>query len=494
MPSGVPTRHPSPARSSRGLRDPFIYAAALCVAFTLAFPGDIGWVNDEPAFLLAANAANAQGRLASQILRGSLGAQYSPLPIWLYQAILLVTRNPIQVSVIKNVITLAVVVGGILFLARRLDLSRWPVLLVLLSPWMFHWSRAIWDNNLLIPASLGLWCLTLAFWQRPSPWTFAGAAAVAVLMVHIHPMSLCLLLPWGALLLFFSGGWMRRNWIAPAICLVAGGLACVPYLVSLFAGTSDAGPKPPPSSAPLLSGFLEPTLFTGWPLRRNLPELFEPGFSVPPALLVAATWISSLVCVAIALGTLDAARRRWRRRKELRAWSPAERLSLLALLAIATTWAVFAVTRLDAGLHHFNGVWFAFLLPAWTWIDGIARERAGAIRALVGVQLASLALLLASFVGFVHVNAGTRSLTYGTTLSNQMGVARTVLQYAPESAIRSSVPSIQSFPHELSSLLDLLGPTDRPKGNLPRADLRIHYGENPRDARLYVTPMPPSGH
>jgi hypothetical protein len=483
MPPGAPTRRP-------WHRDPFTYAAALCVAFTLAFPGDIGWVNDEPAFLLAAQTANEQGKLASQVLRGSLGGQYSPLPIWLYQAILLVTRNPIQVSVIKNVVTLAVVVGGLLFLARRLGLSRWPVLLVLLSPWMFHWSRALWDNNLLIPASLALWCLTLAFWQRPSARTLAGCAAVAALMVHVHPMSLCLLLPWGALLLVFSGGWMRKHWIAPAVCLATGGIACIPYLVSLFGGT-DAGPKPAPSSAPLLSGFLEPTLFTGWPLHENLPELFESGFAVPRAVLVAATWASSLACVAIALGAIDAARRLWRRRGEVRAWSPAERLSLLALSAIVTTWAVFATTKLDARLHHFNGVWFAYLLPAWTWIDGLAKDRARPVRALLGVQLASLALLLASFVGFVHAHGGTRSLTFGTTLGNQIGVARTVLQYAPESEIRSSVPNVQYFPHELSSLIELLGP--RPKGALPLASLRIHYGDDPRDARLYVTATPPSG-
>jgi len=313
-------------------------------------------------------------------------------------------------------------------------------------------------------------------------------------MVHLHPMSLCLLLPWAALLLLFSGGWMRRNWIAPAACLAAGGIACVPYLVSLFAGTGDTGPKPPPSSAPLLSGFLEPKLFTGWPLRENLPELFEPGFAVPAAVLVAATWVSSLVCVAIALGAIDAARRLWTRRREIRAWSPAERLSLLSLLGIVTTWAVFAATRLDTQLHHFNGVWLAYLFPAWTWTDGLLKEHGRPVRALIGMQLGSLAVLLASFVGFVHEYAGTRSFRYGTTLGNQMGVARTVLQYAPESAIHSSVPSLQAFPHELSSLLELLGPTDRPKGNLPLADLRIHYGDDPRDARLYVTPMAPTGH
>src|SRR5262245_2044618 len=132
MPPGVPTRRP-------WLRDPFTYAAALCVAFTLAFPGDIGWVNDEPAFLLAAQTANAQGKLASQVLRGSLGAQYSPLPIWLYQAILLVTRNPIQVSVLKNGVTLAIGVGGLLFLARRLSLARCPGRRRLLRLWLSPW-------------------------------------------------------------------------------------------------------------------------------------------------------------------------------------------------------------------------------------------------------------------------------------------------------------------------------------------------------------------
>jgi len=475
----------------RWLRDPFTYAVALCIAVTLAFPGDIGWVNDEPAFVLAAHRANQAHTLAAQVLRGSLGQQYSPLPIWFYQALLLATPNPIQVSVIKNVITIALMVTGLLFLARRLSLSRWPVLLALLAPWLFHWSRAIWDNNLLIPASLWLWCLTLAFWQEPRARTLVGAAAVAALMVHIHPMSLCLLLPWAAVLVVFSGGWMRRNWLAPAVSFVGAGIACAPYLLTLFQG-GDGGPKPPPSATPLLSGLLEPKLFTGWPLVEGLPELFQEGSGMPREALLATVWVSSLAYAACALGAIASARALWARRRAIREWTPSERLHALALAAIVATWAVFAVTKLDAHLHHFNGVWFAYLLPAWAWVDGLARSGGRWIRAVVGVQLASLAVLLGAFVAFVHEHGGTRSFTYGTTLGNQMGVARTVLHYAPASSIRSTVPNLQYFPHELQSLLELLGPRERPPGNLPLADLRIHYGDDPRDARLYVTPTPAS--
>jgi hypothetical protein len=68
-------------------------------------------VNDEPAFVLAAHRGEPRRTtLAAQVLRGSLGQQYSPLPIWFYQALLLATPNPIQVSVIKNVITIALMV------------------------------------------------------------------------------------------------------------------------------------------------------------------------------------------------------------------------------------------------------------------------------------------------------------------------------------------------------------------------------------------------
>jgi hypothetical protein len=475
----------------RWLRDPFTYAAALCVAFTLLFPGDIGWVNDEPAFMLAANRANHDHALAAQVLRGSLGQQYSPLPIWFYQALLLATPNPIQVALIKNALTLALMVTGLSFLARRLSLERWPVLLVLLSPWLFHWSRAIWDNNLLIPASLWLWCLTLAFWQEPRARTLVAAAAVAAVMVHIHPMSLCLLLPWAAVLLVFSGGWMRRNWLAPAVALAGAALACAPYLATLFKG-GDAGPKPPPSSTPLLSGLLEPKLFTGWPLVEGIPEIFQAGSGMPREALLATVWVSSLAFAACALGALASVRALWRRRREIRAWTPSERLHALAIATIVATWAVFAATKLDAHLHHFNGVWFAYLLPAWALIDGLAKGGARWIRAVVGVQLASLAVLLVAFVAFVHEHGGTRSFTYGTTLGSQMGVARTVLQYSPQSTIRSSVQNLQYFPHELQSLIELLGPSERPKGSLPLAELRIHYGDDPRDARLYVTPTPAS--
>jgi hypothetical protein len=155
-------------------------------------------------------------------------------------------------------------------------------------------------------------------------------------MVHIHPMSLCLLLPWAAVLVVFSGGWMRRNWLAPAVSLVGAGIACAPYLLTLFQGdaTGDRSRRRP--ATPLLSGLLEPKLFTGWPLVEGLPELFRRGCGMPREALLATVWVSSLAYAACALGAIASARALWAAEEErsVNGRRPSA-CTLLALAAIA---------------------------------------------------------------------------------------------------------------------------------------------------------------
>ena len=65
--------------------------------------------------------------------------------------------------------------------------------------------------------------------------------------------------------------------------------------------------------------------------KRSYGHLFVVGGSTgfPGAVLMTA-----LAFVAFGLGTIASARALWARRRELRAWTPAERLSLLALSTI----------------------------------------------------------------------------------------------------------------------------------------------------------------
>ena len=106
-------------------RAPWAVVALVFAALVpLLWPGDVPFIHDEPQLMAKAVAANAEGRLAPLGLLGTFGVTYGPLPVWMYQALLLVTHDLVPVALAHAALMAFVSAGALWSLARTLGL--WP--------------------------------------------------------------------------------------------------------------------------------------------------------------------------------------------------------------------------------------------------------------------------------------------------------------------------------------------------------------------------------
>lgn len=96
-------------------------------------------------------------------------------------------------------------------------------------------------------------------------------------------------------------------------------------------------------------------------------------------------------------------------------------LMTIAIFVVMTS-VMASAQRLDVYPHYYNGVWIAFFVLWWLGMSDLW-QRSWARRVFF-VQAGILMVFLVAFVGWLHVNDGTRTVPYGPTLANQTDVAR----------------------------------------------------------------------
>src|SRR5687768_12246465 len=100
----MPTPRASGATFSRtrGENISFILASVLTMAAAVGpavlWIGDISWIQDEPRLIAKAYHANAARTLESRGLHGNFAVPYGPLPTHIYQALLLITHDPVTLG------------------------------------------------------------------------------------------------------------------------------------------------------------------------------------------------------------------------------------------------------------------------------------------------------------------------------------------------------------------------------------------------------------
>ncbi len=157
FPRRVTTASGSPDARAPAARTPLLAAALLVASLpAVVFPGDAPFINDEPQLILGALRANADHALAVVGLMGNKGVPYGPLPTWIYQALLLVTHEPVAIVVLHAALLACVIAVSLGWLSRTLDLWPWLAPVVLLSPYLWLYERVLWDNtfNLALSALL----------------------------------------------------------------------------------------------------------------------------------------------------------------------------------------------------------------------------------------------------------------------------------------------------------------------------------------------------
>jgi hypothetical protein len=199
------------------------------------------FVNDEPAFLLAARQQWLTGEPAViSPLRGMVGVSYGPSVIWWYGLVQGLTGSHSAVTAIGSMcllLTLAqaasALAAGTFFAPRRPVLACAMALSVYATaPFQTFWSRLAWDQlTNAIP------CIVVAILCRKRVGLVAAGAVGALLGLGLssHPMVAGFALCVG--LTFVWEHW--RNWrrLASMLAVIAGPalLVNVPYLTALWA-------------------------------------------------------------------------------------------------------------------------------------------------------------------------------------------------------------------------------------------------------------------
>jgi hypothetical protein len=455
-------------------------ALAGLMAIQVLRPGDIPFLNDEPNLIGSALVANQGGRLAEKGLVGSFGLAYAPVCVWIYQALLLVTRDIVSLAAIKIALVWLAVWIAVARLAVRTGLSPWPLLLIPLSPYLAFFQRLLWDNVFLIPVSIGMVAVLAGFLVRPSVRAFTVWAALAVLAFHVHVLGAVPIAACALTLFVFRRDWLLEQRGKVAVVLVAALLVSARFLYAIVAERGEAG-HAHPAFAHSLEGTTEAFLL--WSHAGF--EFFVPAFyrDLPGGhfLQVIPGWLAFLAGVAALAGFLVESARR---RLPLRDWPLDRQLAFLAVAMLLLQVALLLVLRLEPLWHYFNGVWFATFYVLWWGFDRVRLHLWA--RALLLLQIATVGALTFLLAQHVHAHHGDRNQAYGATLANQLDVARAVVARRPKS-IERRVANYAQFPHALQVLVLL--EADRTHTQLdvtPERAVVQYTGTSPDDGAIGI--------
>lgn len=466
------TASPSSPRGARiGLT-----LVGLLAALHLAWPGDVGFIYDEPNLMRKALDANRAGTLAESGLLGSFGVEYGPVCAWFYQAMIGLSRDLTLAVVVKAALGWSAVVLSLRSIARLAGLSVWPLLLVPASPFAWHFGRTLHDVVFLVPLSAAMFATVAAFLARPRLWLVAAWAGLSALALHVHVIA-CVPIATGALVVgLFEGRWLARRAPAVGLCLLAAAAVSAPFLWRVL---FERQPGNHPHPDLLRSAALAARAFL---YSSHL------GFEhYVPAYYAAAGWARALAlasgAVALAGGTLGLARfasEAWRGRAEPGAWPLDRKLAALAAAWVLGQLALVLGLRLEAYWHYFSGVWLGGFYLIWWGVERAPLARIG--RSLLVASAAACALLTLGVAGHVHSHGGDRTPVYGATLANQQALARRIVAERL-ARVTPQVSNYVLFPIALQVLVELAAGE---QGFQPRADART-------GVIVYRDPDPASG-
>ena len=436
--------------------------AAGLVGLYFLFPGDVAWINDEPTLLVGiAWRANQDGRLATHGLLGSFGVQYGPVPAWYYQLAWLVGRSLTGIVALKTATMVALLGLALWRLAALLGWRCWPLLFVLASPYVYHYSRCLWDNCFLLPLTAWLAYGYLRLLRDGRRREFVALVALAVVLLHVHLMTVLVLGPLAVCLLLFRRAWLAQHWRTVTASVTLGAAAMLPYALSQWRHVEHAARFQTADWSALARGIAwGGRYFSFWGMDYFLPELRQ-GLAVLPGGFVALlTALTALTLLFLAVGLGAAGRDLARGWRAGRRWTLADHGTVYALLVLAAVAGFTGLTRPQPHPHYVNAVWLAWFWFVWRGAEVLAPRR-WAI-GVAAVQLGAATLLLLAWAAQIHTHGGNRTPYYGATLRDQQALARRLAAYPASAPVQAdAVLNYRLFPHALAALR-LLAQRDAP--------------------------------
>jgi hypothetical protein len=409
-------------RTTRRWQTPALLATlALTGALTALWPGDIPFINDEPHFLYKALRANQRGQLEATGLRGSLGYQYGPLPVWMYQGLLLVSHDVYVVVVLHAILISSSVAAGLIWIARTLRLNPWFIVVVMVSPYTWFYSRALWDS-LNLPLSTLAFASYASFLLRPAWWKLLITLACMALMPMVHPMSAALVLPLAAHLAIFRWRDLLRWWGVLMGVVLGGVLLYLPYLNAL---AYEPGHELALAGAsgwwfPLLGGRLLSAAGIDYMFGVNWLD-FAHGAG---RFALIAAWIISLMSYPLVwLATALGARKAWRLFKNHRTATVFDHVVALAVAIVLAQCVLDGIAHIYHHPHYYGGTWVVYPLLAWVGYELLVK-RVQVLRWFLPLQIVALLSITTYLAIAIHHNRGLRTINYGACLAEEVRVVR----------------------------------------------------------------------
>ncbi len=464
----------------------FLILALAVVALYFIFPGDIPFISDSPDTIRKALQANDAGELARQGTMGSFGVSYHAVSTWIYQALLRVTHDLERMVLVKTVISLVLTLSGLVYIGNRLKFNWLPVLLMLLSPFLYMYHRVLWDNVWMIPASIWLFAAYVLYTQTFKPVALVLGVAMGVFMFHIHPMAAWFCVAWGLTMLIFHAKKLKRKGWTATIILVAGAALSAPYIYHLIEGWRKGGRfvehQETSWMTPIKCIFGGSMFsFVGFFEHYGL-NVAGPASVLPGVLVQGLIILTAIAIVVFLVGCVIGIQRIRQTLAQRHSIMLQEQLVVLALLAIVCNTAFFTITGQRFVPQYHNAIWIAHFYLLWYGFHALLEWRPKPFTILLGVQAAAMLVLLVNHMIFVHVNGGNRYHTYGATLANQVQVAETVAANLPgQTRLVKFAKNDRHFPHSYQLLLALAsrkqGAPTEPAGKRVAIDFIVSHDD-----------------
>ncbi len=365
----------------------------------------------------------------------------------------------------RAVIFSSVTALALAWLLRTLNWNPWLAVVTMLSPWLWHYSRQIWDNSFCIPLSALLVAGYADYLKRNRLWAMGVAAAAAGLLPLTHLMSLALLAPVGLHLVLRRANWPRGVGVA-AVVFTAVEIPAWPYWDWL---ANNYSPAIEPGRSPY-AGYFYPLLgghhLSAVGLSNLLGRKWVYGLpGVWPYLILVAAYFSGIAYVAVWIGIVRAAREGRRVVRRMNA-SLADHLSLIALGTLAVQVWMDGTQRVYGGPHYFNATWIAYAILGYRTFQMLPAKWGKCVLWAYG---GSLGFVLVSVMVLIGRNGGAQGLGWGPALSQQVAVVREIGNTPLEGggAQSQAVANWRVCPWEYDYLKELLvDPAEPPRAGV----------------------------
>jgi len=461
-------------------------------ALGLIDPGSAPFGADESELINYAIKANEAGRLAEHGVLGTRRLHYGPVPVWFYQLALRFTHDLVKISIMRTVLVTLVTVLSLIWLASTLRLHRWFIAALMLSPFLWFYSRQLWDNSFNVPLCALAAASYVDFLNRRRPWTLLLAMACPPVMLLIHPMAAALAAALAAHMLIFQRQALWRYRWQVGFMLIIGAAFIRPLLMDLWILE--------PSELPHRQGI------NGWWYALSGPSHFSgvglSSFFQKPWHDAMGQSMATTFRTAIAISTIAFALcwtggavtiLRWtlllrhREQPNLR-----DHAACLALMTIVAQLVLNGMTKTWGHPQYFNATWIAFAIMAWLSVNRIASIRPAAAHSVIAIYATSLAGIIVVLLIHLNQTAGTRDTHHGPTLNAQLQLAREIARYDSQSKITTDIKFFHNARQAIPTLQRLASPAQHP---LKPAILHVEFAsDNPANARLKLTPSQMTDH